>query len=30
MKPKSYFIFSFDRRPIADMELGESSRAPRK
>ena len=27
-KPKSYFIFSFDRRPIEDMELGESSRAP--
>jgi len=27
-KPKSYFIFSFDRRPIEDMQLGESSRAP--
>jgi hypothetical protein len=27
-KPKSYFIFSFDRRPIAAMEQGENLRAP--
>lgn len=27
-KPKSYFIFSFDHVPIADMEQGENSRAP--
>jgi len=28
MKPKSYFIFSFDRRPIAEMEREEHLRAP--
>ena len=27
-KPKSYFIFSFDRTPIAGMERGENLRAP--
>jgi hypothetical protein len=27
-KPKSYFIFSFDRRPIAGMERDENLRAP--
>jgi hypothetical protein len=27
-KPKSYFIFSFDRTPIAGMERGENRRAP--
>ncbi|MBI4601377.1 MAG: radical SAM protein [Planctomycetes bacterium] len=27
-KPKSYFIFSFDRRPIAGLERGEHLRAP--
>ena len=27
-KPKSYFIFSFDRDPIAGMEHGEHLRAP--
>jgi len=27
-KSKSYFIFSFDHVPIADMEQGENSRAP--
>lgn len=27
-KPKSYFIFSFDRRPIAGLERGENLRAP--
>ncbi len=27
-KPKSYFIFSFDPRPISEMERGENVRAP--
>ena len=27
-KPKSYFIFSFDRRPISTMEKDENLRAP--
>jgi hypothetical protein len=27
-KPKSYFIFSFDRRPIAEMEREEHQRVP--
>ena len=27
-KPKSYFIFSFDLRPIADMDQGENLKAP--
>ncbi len=27
-KPKSYFIFSFDLRPIAELERGEHLRAP--
>jgi len=27
-KPKSYFIFSFDLRPIADLAQGENLRAP--
>lgn len=27
-KPKSYFIFSFDRRPIAGMERDENLKAP--
>lgn len=27
-KPKSYFIFSFDRRPITDLSQGENLRAP--
>jgi len=27
-KPKSYFIFSFDRRPIEDLERSENLRAP--
>ena len=27
-KPKSYFIFSFDLRPIKELEQGENLRAP--
>ena len=27
-KPKSYFIFSFDLRPITEMDQGENRRAP--
>ena len=27
-KPKSYFIFSFDRKPIAELERAENLRAP--